>query len=316
LPEQLYLGIDGGQSSTTALIGDETGRVIGKGVGGPCNHVAAAEGRAKLERVIGDCVGAARLQAGVSEEVPFRAACVGMSGGPADKVAILVELIAAEELVVTDDGTIALAGAMGGGDGVIAAAGTGSIAYGRNTAGRRARAGGWGYVFGDEGSAFDIVRQALRAALRYEEGWGGPTTLTGALLQETGQADMNAVLHLFYKPEWPRSRVARLAELVDVLAVDGDSIAEQILRNAGQQLAQLASAVRRQLWAGEETVRAAYTGGVFNSGMVLESFLEAAEADGCDVGAPMLEPAAGALLEAYAMARVKVDAALLLTSDL
>jgi len=61
----LYLGVDGGQSSTKALIGDETGRVLGSGTGGPGNHVGAAEGAAKLARAVGESVGLACEQAGL-----------------------------------------------------------------------------------------------------------------------------------------------------------------------------------------------------------------------------------------------------------
>ena len=50
---QFFLGIDGGQSSTTALIGDASGRILGSGSGGPCNHVGASEGRAKFFSAIG-----------------------------------------------------------------------------------------------------------------------------------------------------------------------------------------------------------------------------------------------------------------------
>src|SRR5947209_3167873 len=83
-------------------------------------------------------------------------------------------------------GTTALAGATRSGQGIITIAGTGSIAFGRNPAGRTARAGGWGYIFGDEGGGFDIARQATRAILRLEEGWGPPTALRETLLAATG----------------------------------------------------------------------------------------------------------------------------------
>src|SRR5262249_4469681 len=154
-----------------ALIGDETGRILGAGKAGPCNHAAAAEGRAKLEHAVLGSVGEACGQAGLDPAaVRFEAACFGMSGGPEDKREILSGILRAECLVVTTDAVIALAGATENGQGIITISGTGSIAFGRNAAGRSMRAGGWGYIYGDEGSAFDIGRQALRAALRLEEG--------------------------------------------------------------------------------------------------------------------------------------------------
>lgn len=298
---RLFLGVDGGQSGTTALIGGEAGGVLGAGRGGPCNHAAAAEGRRKLVRAVGDSVAAACAQAGLdARAVRFAAACFGMSGGPDDKQAILQQILPADALVVTDDAVIALAGATAGEPGIVTVAGTGSIAFGRNAAGHTARTGGWGYIFGDQGGAFDIVRQALRAALRAEEGWGPPTSLVGALRDATGGAGAHAVLHLFYTPDWPRSRVAALAPLVDAAAMAGDTVARDILHNAARQLAVLASAVRGRLWKPGEIVRVAWTGGAFRSCVLLERYRLLVELeDGNRAGPPEYSPAAGALIEAY-----------------
>jgi len=298
---RLFLGVDGGQSGTTAVIGDETGRILGTGEAGPCNHAAAGEGRAKLERAIAGSVGAACAQAGLdAAAVRFEAACFGMSGGPDDKREILAAALRVERLVVTDDAVIALAGAIGTGQGIITIAGTGSIAFGRNPAGRTARAGGWGYIFGDEGGGFDIARQAARAVLRLEEGWGPPTVLRETLLGATGSENANQMLHRFYTGEWPRSRVATLARLVDGAAVEKDAVARAILRGAAQQLAMLAGAVREELWAPGAALEIAYIGGVFQSRLLLESFRALVELqEGVRCGAPRRGPAEGALREAY-----------------
>jgi len=297
----LFLGVDGGQTGTSALIGDESGRVLGAGGGGPCNHAGAVEGRQKLVRAVSDSVAAACAEAGLDPRaVRFAAACFGMSGGPEDKQAILRQILPADVVVVTDDAVIALAGATAGEPGIVTIAGTGSIAFGRNAAGRTARTGGWGYIFGDEGSGFDIARQALRAALRAEEGWGPPTALVRALLAATGSPDANGALHRFYTPDWPRSRVAALAPLVDEAAMAGDAVAHDILHNAGQQLAVLTAAVRQQLWKPGEPARVAWTGGVFRSRILLERYRCLVDLeDGNRAGPPEYNPAAGALIEAY-----------------
>ncbi len=300
-----FLGVDGGQTSTIAVIGDHEGRIAGWATAGPCNHVGAAEGRAKFLRVIGECVSQAAARAGFGEGAPpkFRAACLGMSGGPDDKAGLLAELIVAERLVVTHDAKIAWAGATEGEPGVIVIAGTGSIAYGENAQGETARAGGWGYVFGDEGGGFDIARQALRATLREYEGWGPRTALTPALMELTGAANANDALHRLYTVDWPRARVAELAMTVDRIAGEGDPVAADILRHSAQQLALLAASVRRQLWnedAGSPTVRISWIGGAFRSEILLERFRTLAMLDGnAEVGPPQRSPAAGALIVAY-----------------
>jgi len=296
---EYFLGVDGGQSSTTAVIGDSRGSIVGWASAGPCNHVAAPEAKAKFRRVIGECVSQAARHAGIPAP-RFKAACFGMSGGPADKAALLRESIDADHWIVTHDGMIALAGATAGEPGIVAIGGTGSIAFAQNARGETARAGGWGYLFGDEGGAFDIVRQALRAILREQEGWGGRTALTPALNEAVSASDADDLLHMFYTPDWPRQRIAGLAELVNRIAEDGDPIAIGILQNAARELAMLAAQVRRRLWSEGESARVAWVGGVFHSAILLEKFrtLVAVERNTvCE--APKHGPATGALLLAY-----------------
>jgi N-acetylglucosamine kinase-like BadF-type ATPase len=291
---KLFLGLDGGQSSTTALIGDENGRVIGIGRAGPCNHARSGEGREKFLRAMRESIRAAGIA-----DPQFECACLGLSGGPADKDSLAREVIRAHQFVITHDAAIALSGALAGAPGIIAIAGTGSIAFGKNAAGRTVRAGGWGYIFGDEGSAFGIVRSALRAVLRHHEGWGAPTRLSDALLEFTGSRDPDDLLHRFYSDEFPRSRIASLATVVDQAAMSGDSVAREILKDAAQSLVTLVSAVRGQLFKSGEHPKLSHHGGVFRGAILLERFQTLAEFSGSEVTAPKYSPAAGALLEAY-----------------
>jgi N-acetylglucosamine kinase-like BadF-type ATPase len=300
-----FLGVDGGQSSTTAVIGDELGRAIGIGRAGPSNHVGAAEGRAKFVSAVEGCGKAACAQAGLDlTTIRFTSACLGFSGGPADKESIVGEILSIGKTIVTHDGLIALSGATAGGPGLITIAGTGSFAFGRNASGKTARAGGWGYVFGDEGGGFYITRQALRAALRFEEGWGPRTVLRPMFLDATGASDINDLLHRFYTPEFPRPRIAEFSKMVNEAAIRGDKIARAILDDAAQELATIAEGVRRQLFGAADVPLVAYVGGMFRSTILLEQFRAILEGEGNRVMAPIYGPAAGALLEAYRAAGV------------
>ncbi len=301
-----FLGVDGGQSSTVALIGDETGAIKGVGRAGPCNHVSAAEGQARFLQAVQGALEAAEENAGCGR-VHFEAACLGFSGGPHDKEAITKQVVKAKHYSIVTDAHVALTGATAGEPGVIAIAGTGSIAYGRNAAGKTARAGGWGYAMGDEGSAFDIVRQALRAILRMEEGWGPETSLLERLLGATGAVSANDLLHRFYTPEFPRARIASFAPLVDEAAQQGDHVAREILNNSAQALATYVAAVRRQLFHRGETSRTAYIGGVFRSELLRTRFQLIVELEGeSRVHPPAYGPATGALIEAYRLGGVHV----------
>jgi N-acetylglucosamine kinase-like BadF-type ATPase len=286
----LFLGVDGGQSGTLALVGDEGGNVIGIGRGGPCHDEGS--------------LSAALDQAGALG-LPFEAACFGLSGGAKRHEAQARSLIQAARYVFTHDADIALTGALAGEPGIIVIAGTGSISFGGNRDGRTARAGGWGYAFGDEGGAFDLVRHALRAVLRNEEGWGPPTALRGLLLDAANASSANELMHRFYSGDVSHPRLAALAPLVDQAAAGGDNAAQEILKSAGQTLATFAAAVRGQLFAPEGHVSIGYAGGVFRSSIVLERFRMLVELeDGNHVESARYAPAAGALLQAYRSAQI------------
>ena len=306
---RIYLGVDGGQSGTTALIGDHDGRVLGMGRSGPCNHVKGPGGREKFVNAIGGSVREALRAAGFDEHRrDFAASCMGFSGGPADKQALIVEMFSIPALEVTTDMPIALSGATAGHPGVITNAGTGSFSYGRNAAGLTARAGGWGYIFGDEGGAFDTTRQALRAVLRHEEGWGPATTLRERLLAATGATTANDLLHRFYTTDFTRPMIAGYSKLVDEAAREGDHVARDILHAAAQQLATSAAAVRRQLFTDGNLVPVSYIGGLFKSDFVRERFRSLVELeDGNRVQPPTYGPAAGALIEAYRLAGMQTE---------
>ena len=267
---KLFLGVDGGQSSTMAVIGDDTGRIVGLGQDGPCNHVKSVdEGREKFLRVIGGCITKASASLDREGEIfTFEAACLGFSGGPADKKAILEEMLSTKNLTVTTDALIALTAAHAGGPGCITIAGTGNIAFARNAQGKVRRAGGWGYIFGDEGAGFDLTRQALRAALRQHEGWGPPTALHDALLAATGSPDANDMLHRFYTADYSRKSIASYSKLVDDCANAGDAVAITILNNAAQELASLCAAARNQLFTQDEYCPVSAIGGVFRSNIL------------------------------------------------
>jgi N-acetylglucosamine kinase-like BadF-type ATPase len=277
--------------------------VLGRGCGGPCNHVSGAEGRAKFFTAIDECLKQACERAHLNPTtVSFACACLGFSGGPEDKEGYSRELIRSEQYKITHDAEIALSGATAGEPGIIIIAGTGSMAFGRDARGRTARAGGWGYVFGDEGGAFDITRRAVRAALQHEEGWGPATSVRDLLLKATGAANANELLHLFYGPEYPRKRVASLCPLVTRAAEEGDRVALGIFETAAAELARFVEGVHRHLFRADEQVPLAYIGGAFQSAPLLAGFTSRVPGSiASRIGPPRLGPAAGALLDALRM---------------
>ncbi len=300
----LFLGIDGGQSSTRAVIGDDGGRLVASGAGGPVDHADAPGGADRLRRALSDAVAAACARLGLDPAaITFEAAFGGFTGGPEGKSALMEERIRARRFSVSDDSVTALTGALAGEPGIVTVAGTGSICLGRNAVGDTARAGGWGYAFGDEGSAFDLTRRALRAALRFEESWGPPTSLHGLLREALAVPDIRLVQRRLYATENMRSAVAALAPLVERAALAGDDVARGILRDAAADLARITRVVRGRLFQPEDAVAIAAVGGVFCCSALRAEFAAQLTAAGRDrVIDPLHEPAVGALIEAYRLA--------------
>ncbi|HKV44339.1 MAG TPA: BadF/BadG/BcrA/BcrD ATPase family protein, partial [bacterium] len=185
---EYFLGVDGGATSTTCAVCDRDGRILGIGHGGPSNHILAPGGEARARAAIESALGSALTGTGAGP-LAFDAAQFGMTGITRDSEParvfgrVVSPLLTARITHVDSDATVALAGALACGPGVVVIAGTGSVALGRDPSGREARAGGWGYLFGDEGSGFAIGLGGIRAALRARDGTGAPTALETAIPQ-------------------------------------------------------------------------------------------------------------------------------------
>lgn len=299
----IFLGIDGGGSKTSCLIGDET-NVLGSGSAGGSNFVRAGEAHAKesLAAAIRQACMVANVKPG---EIVFT--CAGMAGVVSSETAEIVRRILAEiipgESEIVGDNAIALEAAFGGGPGVIVIAGTGSIAYGQNAAGETARAGGWGFAVSDEGSGQWIGRTAVSSLLRAQDE-GRETNLPEVV---TKQWKLNSPAQIVLAANaTPPPDFAALVPGVLAVAEAGDFLAREILTRAGEELAKLAAIVSRRLFADSGSVPVAMVGGVFgNSALVRQSFYNhlRAEFPHAMLQAEVVEPVRGALRLARKAAR-------------
>ncbi len=312
-----FLGIDGGQSHTTALVADGNGRILGRGAAGASNHTREPGGRERLIRAVTKSVSEALVQAGLPQrqsirDLKFAAAHLAMTGEPEDKVEIVHELLRAEHLVVGHDAPGALAGALAGGEGVIVLAGTGSVACGETRDGRFARAGGHGYLFGDEGAGFAIAREALSAAL-WVEGAGRKSGLTASLLKHFKRRSLKAIAEDVYAGVLSRDELASFAAKVGELAEQGDITAKGLIDKAAFELFRLAMVTVRKLKLEHQPLKISYGGGVFKSRRLLARFTAelSVELPLAQVVAPRFGPEIGALLLAYRQAGKKITPKLL-----
>lgn len=311
-----FLGIDGGQSHTKALIAAADGRILGSGHAGASNHTRAPGGRERLTNAINQSVSAALLQAGLLQAgtvqtFSFTSAYLALTGVPEDKIAIVNELLSADFLKVDHDAPGALAGAHAGQAGVIVLAGTGSVACGEavDARGERryVRVGGRGYLFADEGSAFAIARQALALALRRADRVAnqvnGYDEMQLALLEHFTRPNLTSISEDVYADVISRDQLASFAAVVAVLAERGVGAAQQLIDQAADDLAELAEAVTLRLHAAAP-LAVSYHGGVFKSPRVFAQFRAAVarRLPHARLSAPRFDAAIGALLLAYRQA--------------
>jgi N-acetylmuramic acid 6-phosphate etherase len=305
----LLLGIDGGGSSTSALLArcDTQGwSALGHGEAGPSN-LAATDPATALAN-LDTAVAAAFQQAGCARRTVARA-CLALAGSDRPAVKLAVDHWArqsaiAEDWTIVNDAQPLLAWAPIDQDAIALISGTGSLAWGRNRAGQTTRAGGWGPLLGDEGSGYWIAVQGLRAAVRQYDG-RGPATQLSQSLPEPLRADDRRELPLQVR-SLPRDRLAALAPWVEQAAEQGDAVARQILDHAAQQLAALVLTVARQLSIGPTLPLLVVTGGVLLSSQGLRQQVVAQlEQQGLHVAAvdPQVDPTRGAVELAYGAVR-------------
>ncbi|HXJ85613.1 MAG TPA: BadF/BadG/BcrA/BcrD ATPase family protein [Candidatus Binatia bacterium] len=268
-----YLGIDGGGTKTTCVVGDAT-HVLASATVGPSNivRVGEAQTRQSLTHVVRQACAAC----GITPDQVLRT-CVGASGAARPELAAILYSILAEILPspidVVGDMETSLEAAFGDGPGVIVIAGTGSIAYGRDRKGKTFRAGGWGFAIGDEGSAHWIGRVAVSALLRASDLKGEAVlnaSLSKALFKAWGVVslpDLARAANSIPPPDF--------AALFPAVAGTDDELAHHVLGRAGRELAGLAAVVIQRLFAEDDagSVPVAMIGGVFrHAALVQEAF--------------------------------------------
>ncbi|HEX8559790.1 MAG TPA: BadF/BadG/BcrA/BcrD ATPase family protein [Pyrinomonadaceae bacterium] len=294
----LVLGVDGGGSKTRAVVADAAGEVLGEGLAGPSNPLRV--GVSEAVAAVREAADRACAEAGV-RRVEIAAAEVGLAGvRRADirerMLAGLAEL-GVKTVEVVADSDIALYGATGGKPGLVIIAGTGSICCGVNARGRRACAGGWGPVVGDEGSGSWIARRALQAVAQATDGRARKTALVESACEYFDVTRPEDLSTAVYAPSMTNARIAGYGGRVIEVARRRDVVAREIVEQAGRELASAAGAVVRKLRMERERFQVAYVGGVFSAGaLILDPLGEelAGVAPRAYVAPPLLAPAEAA----------------------
>lgn len=315
---RLICGIDSGQTSTRCVLATTDGELLGRGTGGSLIHLNAHGAHERFLGSIGQALQEAWAAAGITQR-PLAAIVLGatgiVAGSPEASTAaeLLSKLVRADVVQICSDSMIALQGAHAGCPGVVVITGTGTIAFGMDSSGRTARAGGWGWLIGDEGSAFAIGRAGLRAACYAHDGMGPETTLNESFTQHFGIVSLHDVKRVISAPDFGAKGFAALAGVVSKAAEYGDAVANRIIREAGLALAQETAAVVRRLEFGANPVPVAPLGGAFDHVFGLqEAFVSAMETTSVPavVTQPQLPAVLGAVLMALELCNVDVGSVL------
>jgi N-acetylglucosamine kinase-like BadF-type ATPase len=309
----LFLGVDGGGTKTHFVLVDGDGNLAASHAGPTSDHVQI--GMDGLRNVLSEGLAALFAQAGIDGS-GIAHAFFGLPAHGEDSVT-QVQLDALREALLghrryrcSNDMVCAWAGSLGGEDGINIVAGTGSIGYGERR-GRSARAGGWGGVFGDEGSAYWIAAQGLNIFSRMSDGRLPRGPLHAIFRESFGlSADLDICGKVVHAPA--RASIAALSPLVARTAHDGDILAIRIFDNAARELAAVAEAVRQALeFQPDEPVPISYSGGVFNAGaLILEPLKRHLEEQSATyhLRAPILPPSLGAAIYAAKLAAQPLSA--------
>ncbi len=268
-----YLGVDGGGTSTTAAIADESGKVMGTGIAGP-----------SLYKVVGlewamENIRKAILAAEKKAHIKFPSyayAVFGLSGVDSlqdwqmlsQKIFKHFKKKIGDRFRVVNDVVIALAAGTDSPYGAAVIAGTGSNAYAVGPKGE-AYAGGLGSLLSDEGSAYAIGSETLRAAVKSFDGRGGSSALEPLLCKQLGVKNMREVVDKVYTSSFNKTSLAALAPLCVRAARRGDNAAHNIVVHAALELGSMASAVIRKTGLASRAFDLILWGGVFQAGDIL-----------------------------------------------
>jgi N-acetylglucosamine kinase-like BadF-type ATPase len=305
-----FLGIDGGGTRTRAVIVSERGEPVGRGEGGSSNYHSVGLDGAFANIVA--AVDTARSAAKLSSNQRLDAACLGLAGCGTDEdrrklAPIAARLSLAPHLCrVESDMLIAHAGAFECEPGLILIAGTGSVCFGVDRKGNTARAGGWGPMFDDWGSAYDMGRRAIIHSLRAADGRSEPSLFSKRVAEALG-GDLRAIAKLTATGD-DRNRVASLAPIVFQSDRDGDYHAAAIITMVIEELAVCVEAVVKKLSFDEE-IEIVVLGGLNNAGRAFFQPLYDAirkRVPTAQIVSDMLPPVMGAALLALRLGNVPI----------
>lgn len=307
------LGIDGGGTTTSAVIADGNGNIYCKHIAGRSNPTAMS--MQEFEKVIQDILLTVQSQ---NPSVFSQLACcyAGMAGVEEGNYKGMLKQVLQRylpsntEVMIANDAVNALYSGTLGQEGIVQIAGTGAITVGINEKHELFRTAGWGYIFDDEGSGYDLGIGALKAVFKSYDGRGLATSLTERLKSHFGVSTVPDIVEKVYGVEHPRSIIAPLSVYAVEEALDQDEVAQLIIQKACEDLFLSIKACHRKMkLEGKETM-VVLSGGVFSEAdLFIPKLEELAKASYINLvfKKPLLPPVGGAIIAGLISRKVPID---------
>jgi N-acetylglucosamine kinase-like BadF-type ATPase len=271
----LILAMDIGKTKTLAVLVDEGGNVYGRALSGPSGMWLMEERVVKnVRQAIEGCLAYEGIKHEQVDVISISWADLDTREDWQNAWNVVKKIgLQSERVIIEHDVVSAYYTVTWGEPGVAVIAGTGSIAYGVNKYGEKMIASGWGWLIGDEGSAYWIAIRALNAVSRAYDGRGEQTLLTDKVKKVFFDGGKTEILTKIYKEmKGDPTEIAKMAKIVDEAAAEGDKIAVKILSEAGRELAECVLAIARGLRMENDDIIVGGVGGVFRSKIVNETF--------------------------------------------
>lgn len=251
MKEVTVLAVDAGGTGCRAALCNRDGQILGFAQGSSCNYHSIGIEKATESLIM--------LFTTLVKKQALHVNCVvlGLAGLDTKKdettltsivnQALTAANIKTATIYLCNDAMLTLKGSVGQNNGILIAAGTGSIAWGITKEGLETRVGGWGYLVGDEGSGYSIGKAAITHILKSYDGREKASGISTAIVNEMSFANVDELTNWVYSSQFSVAQVAALTPLIVRLAEEGDYQGEKIIQCACQELVDMAFTVIKKL---------------------------------------------------------------------
>lgn len=266
------LGVDGGGTKTVIRITDYQGNTVSEIITGAGNYKSVGISLAE-ENITEGILNAIRQIDNKNGDVFFSSSCFGLSGldSKQDEKIFkniifnnkIKKLLHPDKITICNDSRIGLAAGTDNKNAIMIICGTGSNCFGINEEGEEAKANGWDFILGDEGSAYEIGVKALRSIMRAFDKRGTKTLLTHTILKELNIEDVQGLIDWCYNIPFSSERFAALTKTVCVTAELGDKLSIKLLKDEAMEALLSISVVAKKLKLKSRQFDIIYVGSVF-----------------------------------------------------